>query len=81
MASHTMEQSAMYRITVQGLLDGGWSSYFETLEITFGQDGACKPVTFLTGELIDQAALQGTLQKLYSLGLPLISVEQLEPLS
>jgi hypothetical protein len=32
------------------------------------------PVTTLTGTIADQAALQGLLRWLYSLGLPLISV-------
>jgi hypothetical protein len=36
-----------------------------------------RPVTTLTGA-VDQAALQGLLRRLYSLGLPLISVECVE---
>ena len=36
-----------------------------------------RPVTILTGT-VDQAALQGLLRKLYSLGLPLISVNCIE---
>ena len=36
-------------------------------------EGNSHPVTTLTGRL-DQAALQGLLRRLYSLGLPLISV-------
>jgi hypothetical protein len=36
------------------------------------------PVTTLTGT-VDQAALQGLLRRLYSLGLPLISVICVEP--
>jgi hypothetical protein len=33
------------------------------------------PVTELTGQLMDQAALYGVLVTLYNLGLPLLSVE------
>ncbi|HRX01992.1 MAG: hypothetical protein M9927_19150 [Anaerolineae bacterium] len=33
------------------------------------------PVTVLTGEFQDQAALSGVLNTLYDLGLPLLSVE------
>ncbi|MCB9445973.1 MAG: hypothetical protein H6669_17235 [Ardenticatenaceae bacterium] len=35
------------------------------------------PITILTG-ILDQAALQGMLRRLYSLGLPLISVRWVE---
>lgn len=77
MASHEIDQTAVYRIIVQGLLNGEWAGYFEDLAIAQGKDGNGKPVTILTGQLADQAALQGSLQKLYALGLPLVSVEKL----
>jgi hypothetical protein len=41
-----------------------------------GDDGP--PTTTLTGTVADQAALQGLLRRLYSLGLPLISVNRVE---
>ena len=40
---------------------------------TVESEGDGPPVTTLTGT-VDQAALQGLLRRLYSLGLPLISV-------
>jgi hypothetical protein len=43
------------------------------MTITFKSNGEGLPVTTLTGT-VDQAALQGLLRRLYSLGLPLISV-------
>jgi hypothetical protein len=43
------------------------------MEIDVDSAGDGPPVTTLTGAL-DQAALQGLLRRLYSLGLPLISV-------
>jgi hypothetical protein len=78
MPSQTMDLSCVYRITVQGQLNGDWANYFEDLEVLPGVDTDGKPITMLTGQLADQAALQGTLQKLYALGLPLVSVEKLE---
>jgi hypothetical protein len=36
------------------------------------------PVTTLTG-IVDQAALQGLLRQLYALGLPLLSVNRIDP--
>jgi hypothetical protein len=47
------------------------------MEITVESDGDGPPVTTLAG-IVDQAALQGLLRRLYSLGLPLISVNWVE---
>ncbi len=47
------------------------------MTITVESDVDGLPVTILTGTF-DQAALQGLLRRLYSLGLPLISVNCLE---
>jgi hypothetical protein len=78
MPNQTMDLSGVYRITVQGQLNGDWANYFEDLEVLPAVDKDGKPITMVTGQLTDQAALQGTLQKLYALGLPLVSVEKLE---
>jgi hypothetical protein len=43
-----------------------------TISVEGGSDGP--PITTLTGTL-DQAALQSVLRRLYSLGLPLVSVQ------
>lgn len=47
------------------------------MTITVESNGEGLPVTTLTGTF-DQAALQGLLRRLYSLGLPLISVNCVE---
>jgi hypothetical protein len=44
------------------------------MTITVESEGNGPPVTTLTGVVVDQAALQSLLRRLYSLGLPLISV-------
>ena len=59
-----------YLITVKGHLDQRWSEWFEGLTITLGAGGE----TILSGQLADQAALYGTLMKIYDLGLPLLAV-------
>ena len=71
----TLDQPATYQIKVPGELDECWSDWVGRMTITFESegDGEDRPVTTLTGTL-DQAALQGLLRRLYSLGLPLISV-------
>ena len=69
----TLDRPATYQIKVPGELDESWSDWIGGMAITFDSDGDNSPVTTLTGT-IDQAALQGLLRRLYSLGLPLISV-------
>ncbi len=69
----TLDRPATYQIKVPGELDESWSDWIGGMTITFDSEGDNSPVTTLTGT-IDQAALQGLLRRLYSLGLPLISV-------
>ena len=65
---------ATYQIKVPGKPDAGWSEWVERMMIAFDSEGGDGlPVTTLTGT-VDQAALQDLLRRLYSLGLPLISV-------
>ena len=69
----TLGQSATYQIKVQGQLDDRRSEWAGGMTITVENDDD-PPTTSLTGVITDQAALQGLLRRLYSLGLPLISV-------
>jgi hypothetical protein len=57
-------------IRVKGQLDARWSTWFDGLTVTV-EDGN----TLIHGQIVDQAALFGVLQKLRDLALPLISVE------
>ena len=69
----TLDRPATYRIQVPGHLDESWSDWGTKVAITIDSDIDVYPVTTLTGTF-DQAALHGLLRRLYSLGLPLISV-------
>ena len=69
----TLDRLATYQIKVPGELDKSWSEWDGKITITLESKGDGPPVTILTGTF-DQAALQGLLRRLYSLGLPLISV-------
>ena len=69
----TLDRPVTYQIKVPGHLDGSWSEWDERMTVTAESEDDGQPVTALTG-IIDQAALQGLLRQLYSLGLPLISV-------
>jgi len=72
----SLEQPAFYQVQVQGVLSQIWlADYFDDMQIGVeGEDGWA--VTTLSGCMIDQAALYGLLQKLYTLGLVLLKVER-----
>ena len=63
-----------YRIRIQGRLDPSWTSRLSDMAITARQATGQQPVTTLTGEVIDQAALMGVLSALYDMGFPLLKV-------
>jgi hypothetical protein len=69
----TLHRPAVYEIKVPGELDESWSDWAGGMTIAVESEGQGPPVTTLTG-IVDQAALHSLLRRLYSLGLPLISV-------
>ena len=73
----TLDRPALYQIKVPGQISKSWSDWAGRMTISVDSEGDGPPVTTLTGTL-DQAALQGLLRRLYSLGLPLISVNCVE---
>jgi hypothetical protein len=68
-----LDRPATYDIKVPGHLDESWADWVGGMMVTVEGDSDGPPVTTLTGTF-DQAALHGLLRRLYSLGLPLISV-------
>jgi hypothetical protein len=73
----TTSSPATYYIQVQGWLNESWSEDLGGLTISARLDADRRPVTTLTGELLDQAALLGVLTQVYDLGLPLMLVQWL----
>jgi hypothetical protein len=69
----TLDRPSIYQIKVPGVIDVSQSGWVGTMAISVESDANGTPITTLAGE-IDQAALHGLLRRLYSLGLPLISV-------
>jgi hypothetical protein len=72
-----------YQVRVEGKIGQRWLAWFEGLSIhtaddKVGQAGGKPTITTLTGVMPDQAALAGLLQKLYTLGLPLVEVRRKE---
>ena len=63
----------LYEIRVKGQLNSRWSEWLEGLEVRLSENGEM----ILYGPIVDQAALMGVLNKLGSLNLMLLSVNQL----
>jgi hypothetical protein len=72
--STSTSKNKIYLIKLQGHLSENWEDWFDAMEFTHEYDGT----TTLIGEIVDQSALHGLLKKIHDLGLPLISVNQLE---
>ena len=77
--SHTRDahagagQPPIYEIRIRGHLGQHWVDWFGGLAITLEEAGE----TLLTGPVVDQAALYGLLRRVRDVGLPLISVAQI----
>jgi hypothetical protein len=63
-----------YEIRLKGHLETRWAAWFDGLSLTNERDGT----TLIHGLVADQAALHGLLQKVRDVGLPLVSVTQVE---
>ncbi len=64
-----------YEIRLKGHLDARWAAWFDGLSLSHERDGT----TLIRGPIVDQAALHGVLRKVRDLGLPLLSVMQVDP--
>jgi len=70
-----MSEAWTYEIQVQGRIGERWAHWFDDMRVTTqGEEG--NTTTTLSGAVADQAALLGLLQKLYTLGLPLLRVQR-----
>ena len=64
-----------YEIVIKGQLDQRRAEWFDGLTLTARPDGE----TSLAGPVIDQAALHSLLSRIRDLGLPLMSVNRIDP--
>lgn len=69
------DEGVAYRIRLYGHLGAEWAAWFGGMTIQLEDDGT----TILAGRVMDQAALYGLLKKARDLGLPLLSVNRIEP--
>jgi hypothetical protein len=64
-----------YEIRIKGVLDSGWSAWFDGLRVAGDEHGR----TIIAGPVADQAALHGLLGKVRDLGLELLEVRRTDP--
>ena len=69
------DEPMIYQIRIKGHLSSQWADWFEGMAITLEDNGD----TLLTGLVADQAALYGLLKKVRDLGMPLRSVNHIDP--
>jgi hypothetical protein len=75
MASSDQHSPGQYEIRLQGHLKPRWAAWFDGLSLSLNSNGT----TTISGFVADQAALHGLLQKVRDIGVPLISVTQVQP--
>jgi hypothetical protein len=68
-------QTVAYQFRIKGHLGQQWTDWFGGLTITLEENGE----TLLTGPVVDDAALHALLKKVRDLGMPLLSVNCVEP--
>jgi hypothetical protein len=73
----SLDRLTTYQITVPGLINKQWTSWRKEITVAVGLDDDGLPTTSLI-VTVDQAGLQGLLRRLYSFGLPLLSVNIVE---
>jgi hypothetical protein len=68
------EQRVIYQIIVKGELDPSWADWLNgfVLATAIAEDGSC--TTILSGPIPDQAALRGTLTRIWDLNLEVVAL-------
>jgi hypothetical protein len=68
-------QTTKYIIQIKNHIDSNWEQWFEGVTISHTDEG----MTILTGDVVDQSALYGLLEKIHNLNLTLISFQKIDP--
>ncbi len=69
------DESGLYEIRLKGHLNNRWADWFGGVTITLEDNGN----TLLICPVVDQAALHGLLKRVRDLGMPLVSVNFVNP--
>ena len=75
MDKRVVEETAVYEIRVKGILKQRWNHWFDGMTITTHADLG---ETTISGEVVDQSALHGLLNKIRDLGVPLLALKQIK---
>ena len=68
------DRAGRYEIRLTGHLASRWVTWFDGLTVTNDRNG----ITVISGNVADQSALHGLLQKVRDVGLPLLSVTRVD---
>ncbi len=75
--SGTKSENRIYEFRVEGRLDPCWSEWFEGLVMRYAVDEETGiAITSLIGPVVDQPRLHGILEKISSLNIKLLSVNE-----
>jgi hypothetical protein len=74
-AETNRSQPLVYEIRIKGHLSHQWTDWFGSVTITLEENGD----TLINCPVVDQAALYGLLKRVRDLGMPLLSVNCVEP--
>jgi hypothetical protein len=69
--------AATYRIRVAAVLGEEWTDRTQGMTVSVRRSESGDAFTELVGELVDEAALMGVLDALYTHGAPLLSVDHI----
>ena len=75
---YIFDRPALYQIRLRGRLPLTWSDPVTAMAIEVTTAAGEEPVTVLQGEVMDQAALRGLLNQIYSLQMTILSVVRVE---
>ncbi len=74
-APEGQDEPGLYQVRLKGHLNDRWADWFGDVTLTLEDNG----ITILTCPLMDQAALHGLLKRVRDLGIPLLSVNCVQP--
>jgi hypothetical protein len=75
-----VDQPAFYEFKILGRLSEGAKRQFDDMQVTVSGIIAGIPVTEITGQVADQAALHGLISRIRDRGLPLLLVKLVRPI-
>lgn len=68
------KKSDIYQICLEGYLKPNWSEWLQSYQVKHKRNG----ITILTGQIVDQSALQGLLDYLFGMGITILSLKRLD---